>query len=262
MTNLGGFMNNIIQHIYTDKIFGATTLKANDQPEKNNMALHVCLNPDDVLINRKKLANEFNMPLENWALPWQKHTDQFYKVTTKDKGRGAFSKETSLMNVDAIYTTEPNILIGVFTADCLGILLVDETSPCVCCIHSGWKGTIQQITDKTVKHLIDTHTIDPKTTSVYFSPSILYDSLEVGMEVVEQLKTIDLDVSPYIRYMPNNKAYIDNQGINMEMLLRHGIPKENIHASTIDTKKALDIGFSFRNDKQTGEHFTFGFIKK
>ena len=50
------------------------------------------------------------------------------------------------MNVDAVYTTEPNILIGVFTADCLGILVVDETTPCICAIHSGWKGTTLEIT--------------------------------------------------------------------------------------------------------------------
>lgn len=59
------------------------------------------------------------------------------------------------MNVDAVYTTEPNILIGVFTADCLGILVVDETTPCICAIHSGWKGTTLEITKKCLSELIE-----------------------------------------------------------------------------------------------------------
>ena len=139
---------NKIIHINNEHIFGATTLKDITLPEKNNTALHVCIDPEAVMINRKRLAEELNMPLDHWALPWQKHTNNMAHVTSSDKGKGAYDKYTSIMNVDAVYTTEPNILIGVFTADCLGILVVDETTPCICAIHSGWKGTTLEITKK------------------------------------------------------------------------------------------------------------------
>ena len=81
------------------------------------------------------------------------------------------------------------------------------------------------------------------------------------MEVVEQMKQISIDTTPFIHYMPNEKAYIDNQGINIAMCKDLGIPDKNIHPSKYDTKKELDTCFSYRNDKQTGEHFTFGYIK-
>ena len=45
------------------------------------------------------------------------------------------------------------------------------------------------------------------------------------------------------------------------MCKKLGIPNKNIHPSKYDTKKELDTCFSYRNDKQTGEHFTFGYIK-
>lgn len=137
---------NKIIHINNEHIFGATTLKDIALPEKNNTALHVCIDPKAVMINRKRLAEELNMPLDHWALPWQKHTNNMAHITSSDEGKGAYDKDTSIMNVDAVYTTEPNILIGVFTADCLGILVVDETTPCICAIHSGWKGTTLEIT--------------------------------------------------------------------------------------------------------------------
>lgn len=254
-------MNKII-HINNDIIFGATTLKDMKRPEQNNTALHVCIEPEKIMLNRQELSKELHMPLDNWCLPWQKHTANIIKVKAEDKGRGAYDKDTSIMNVDAIYTTEPEILIGVFTADCVGILLVDESTPCICCIHSGWKGTAQAITDKSVQHLISKGLINPKTTKAYFSPSILFDSLEVGLEVVEQIKALSFDTSPFIRYMPNNKAFIDNQGINVQMLINHGFDIKNIYPSQLDTKKELDSCFSYRNDKQTGEHFTFAYIKK
>lgn len=66
------------------------------------------------------------MPLENWVLPWQKHTDRIVRVTHEDILKGAFDKNTSIMDTDGLYTTEKDLLIGVFTADCLGILLADQ----------------------------------------------------------------------------------------------------------------------------------------
>ena len=112
-----------------------------------------------------------------------------------------------------------------------------------------------------MSELIEKDLIHPESCHIYFSPSIQFDSLEVGMEVVEQMKQISIDTTPFVRYMPNEKAYIDNQGINIEMCKELGIPAKNIHPSKYDTKKEFDTCFSYRNDKQTGEHFTFGYIK-
>ena len=251
-------MNKIV-HIDNDIVYGATTLKDINRPEANNLALHVCINPREVMKNRKDLEVE-TISMDNWALPWQKHTANIYQVTSKDKGKGAYNKESSIMEVDALYTTEPNILIGVFTADCIGLLLVDETTPCIATIHSGWKGTTQAITDKCIKELFKKGLMHPETTKAYFSPSILWDSLEVGMEVVDQIKLLSFDVDPFIKYMPNNKAYIDNQGINIQMLKNNGITQ--IIPSKLDTKKEVLSCFSYRNVKKTGEHFTFAYIKK
>ena len=251
-------MNKLVYE-NNEKIYCATTMRNPSNPESNNMALHVCLNPEDVLKNRQRLALEINLPLDHWALPWQKHTANIHRITKEDIGKGSIDANTSIMNTDAVYTTESNILIGVFTADCVGLLLVDETTPCIAAIHSGWKGTVQGITDQTVKELIEKNLIHPKSTKAYFSPSLLFDTLEVGMEVVDQLKENHIDMEGCIRYMPNEKAYIDNQGMNIRMLKKYGI--QEIYPSSYDTKPNEQC-FSYRRDgKQTGEHFTFGYIK-
>lgn len=246
-------------------IFGAVTLKDLEAPEANNMALHVCINEEAVLQNRTRLAQELNLPLTNWCLPWQKHTANLHIVQPEDIGKGARDKETSLMNVDALYTNIPRVLIGVFTADCVGILLADESTPSLCAIHSGWKGTAQAITYRTLEQLKTDGLIDIHQTKAYFSPSILKESLEVGLEVVEQIQTmgkeIDLDVAPFIFPGKPGKAYIDNQGLNKAMLQKAGLKEEQIFLSHQDTKKELADCFSYRNDKKCGEHFTFGYIK-
>lgn len=252
-------LTNSIVHIDDSVVFAATTMKNVDLPEKNNMALHICVDPEKVKVNRDRLQKELGIPLENWALPWQKHTANLAHVTSEDKGRGAIDISTSIMETDAVFTTERNTLIGVFTADCIGLVLVDETTPCICTIHSGWKGTAQAITYKSAKYLIDHGFMKPENIKAYFSPSIQYDSLEVGMEVVDMMKELPFDLEDCIRYMPNEKAYIDNQGINIKMLKELGISQ--IYPSSYDTKKEKDICFSYRVERPTGEHFTFAYLK-
>lgn len=250
---------NSLIHINNDVVFAATTMKNIELPEKNNMALHVCINPEEIMKNRLRLEKELQLPLANWALPWQKHTANMERVTKDDQGRGSIDVETSIMNTDAVFTTERNTLIGVFTADCIGLVLVDETTPCICTIHSGWKGTTLAITYKSAKYLIDNGFMKPENIKAYFSPSIQYDSLEVGMEVVDLMKKLPFNLDPYIRYMPNDKAYIDNQGINIEMLKSLGITQ--IFPSSYDTKKEREVCFSYRAERPTGEHFTFAYLK-
>ena len=242
-------------------------MKDRSRPDQNNMALHVCNDPQGVLENRHQLEKE-TIPLNRWALAWQKHTDQFYRVTRKDIGKGAYDKDTSILNVDALYTTEPEILIGVFTADCLGILAFDSTTPCVCTIHSGWKGTVQKITYKTIAHLIRKQLLHPQTTQVFFGPSLQFDSLEIGQDVITQIQAMDMNTAPFLKPISEQKALFDNQGLNIQMLRDLGIPSENIHPSSYDTLKDIQDKFSYRMNNRLkefpkcGEHFIYGYIDK
>ncbi len=49
---------------------------------------------------------------------------------------------------DSIVTDERDVIIGVFTADCVPIILVDDTKGVAAAIHSGWRGTFESITFK------------------------------------------------------------------------------------------------------------------
>ena len=249
--------------ICTGRIHGGITMRDLSLPENGNQALHVCQNPEAVLKNRRALASE-TLPLERWALIWQKHTDRFVRADSSHAGKGALDKNDSIMGADAVYTTEPDLLIGVYTADCLGLLLCDETTPLVAAIHSGWKGTVQNIVYKTVSHLIEEKLVHPETLQVFFSPSIGYDSFEIGPDVREQLlaggKELGLDYSDLFKKGQEDRWYADHQSMNLRVLNLLGIPSENIHPTSIDTK-TTDTAFSFRRDKdKTGEHFTYGWI--
>ena len=71
---------------------------------------------------------------------------------------------------DAMVTRLPGLPIGVFTADCLPILLAGRTS--VSAIHAGWKSTRQGITGKTVGALQERFQENPSEIRAWLGPCI------------------------------------------------------------------------------------------
>lgn len=249
--------------IGTGCIRGGITCRNPDLPESNNTALHVCVDPCKVMENRKALAQK-TVGLERWVIPGQKHTGHVQRVTAADAGKGAFDHDSAIAMTDGLYTTEPNLLIGVMTADCLGIVFMDETIPMAAVVHSGWRGTAQAITLEMINALKKDGLFHPESLQVFFAPSLMMDSLEVGPEVIEQISDMahkhHLNTDGCIRKGKGDRYYMDNQEINVRMLTANGISEKNIHRSGTDTKTSEDC-FSYRRDgKQCGEHFSFVWI--
>src|SRR5699024_2130718 len=121
--------------------------------EENNMALHSCNDEVNIIQNRKELAKEIGVSIGDFVCPTQTHSANFYKVTGADRGRGAMELKNAIPNTDALYTKEKNIVLCSFSADCVPIVFYHETEDIIGAIHSGWKGTVQEITRKTFQHL-------------------------------------------------------------------------------------------------------------
>lgn len=238
-------------------LIAGTTLRDQNQPEYNNMALHCGGDVNAIIENRRQLAEQFNLSLSRFVFANQTHSDHIRKISGADGGRGALDTQSAIDDCDALYTRETNLLLGVFTADCVPILLYDPMEKLICAIHSGWMGTVKQITAKTLHTLIHEEGCDPKHLQAYIGPAIAAQSFEVGMEVVEKLQALPFDPSPFIRFKSQEKALVDNKGLNREMLLQAGILKENITVDKNDTFAKNDSFFSYRRDHQCGRHLSF-----
>lgn len=238
-------------------LIAGTTLRDQNQPENNNMALHCGGNRTAIIENRQHLAQWVGVPLQRFVFANQTHSDHIVKITDADAGKGALGTDNAISDCDALYTREVNLLLGVFTADCVPILLYDPMEKLICAIHSGWMGTVKQITAKTLHTLIHKEGCDPKQLHAYIGPAIAAHSFEVGMEVVEQLHSLPFDPSDFIRLKSQTKALVDNKGLNREMLLRAGVPKENITMDKNDTFAENESFFSYRRNHQCGRHLSF-----
>lgn len=239
------------------ELIAATTLRNPNKKENNNMALHCGGASEDILWNRSHLAIKYNLSLDQMTFANQTHSDHIVCARKDDQGRGARSLEDAIQDCDALYTREPNHMIGVFTADCVPILLYDPIEKLIGAIHSGWQGTIKQITWKMMQQLINHEGCNPENIQAYIGPSIAFHSFEVGMEVVEQVKALPFDTHDYILYKNSEKALVDNQGLNFKMLTMCGVRPEAITLDKNDTFMDNPSFFSYRRNHQCGRHLSF-----
>jgi len=57
-------------------------------------------------------------------------------------------------DADALFTEQPGDWVGVSTADCVPVLLVDPEGKRVAAVHSGWRGTDADIAARAVEALV------------------------------------------------------------------------------------------------------------
>lgn len=236
----------------------ATTLKDTTCPDNNNMALHATSNTSAVIFNRKKLAESLNIPFERMVFLNQTHSANLYHITSSDLKKGIISCDDAIDNCDACYTFEKRVPIGIFSADCVPIILYDPTTNMIAAIHSGWAGTCKEILNKVLDHLIIHEKIDPTNIHAYIGIAIEKDHFEVGQEVVDKFKQMSFDTSSFIYPKKDGKYLIDQKAVNKQMLLNHHILESNIiidHDDTMD--ETLTHFFSYRKDKKCGRHFTY-----
>lgn len=160
---------------------------------------------------------------------------------------------------DAIITDKPNVAIGVFTADCVPVLIYSKTKSILAAVHSGWKGTFLEIVQKTIEKIIDVYSVDINDIKVYIGPHNKKCCYEFGKDVAEQFykKNIYKDINFYI----NGK--LDLEACILKQLENVGVPKNNIKTLNICTfcNEEYEL-FSYRKQKNNyGRLYSFIYMK-
>lgn len=240
-----------------ENLIAGTTLKDTEQALNGNLALHTGEDESLVIANRQDLAEALQVDDDQFVFANQTHSKKAYHVTVGDQGRGSLSTEDAVDDVDALYTYESDVVVGVFTADCVPVIFYDEDIGLIGAIHSGWKGTVQDIVSATFAQIKgqDPDLFMGKMKAI-LGPSIAQDSFEVDKDVADQFTALGY-ADDFIQWdARRGKFLINNQATVAEQLKRVGFLPENIQLSDQDTLKMTD-GFSYRLDKTPGRHFNF-----
>jgi hypothetical protein len=147
-----------------------------------------------------------------------------------------------LEGYDAFITNLPGVAIGVRTADCVPILLSDPRNHVIAAVHSGWKGTVLKISQRTIHLMGERFGTVPEDLQAVIGPCIGPESFQVGEEVVERFQDAGFPL-PLVwsfhgagdgRPMSGGH-HIDLFQANQWLLEACGVQAENIQVIHIDT---------------------------
>jgi YfiH family protein len=174
---------------------------------------------------------------------------------------------------DALISDRPGLLLGVQTADCLPVLLVDAKRRAVAAVHAGWRGTLRRIVEKTAGEMRRRFGTLPQDLRAAIGPGIHACCYQVGEEVRDQFHSQFAYAAELFREARESNPvhekypllfltarapghgpeetlfYLDLVAANRRQLLQLGVPAQNISASPLCTSCRTDLLFSYRKER-------------
>jgi YfiH family protein len=170
-------------------------------------------------------------------------------ISLSKRGSREFHK---VPHADSVITDIPSLAIMIKQADCQGIILFDPVTSVVSAVHSGWRGSVENIIGETVKKMERDFTCDPENIIAAIGPSL-------GPCCAEFITHEDIFPSSFMEYMTENNHF-DFWSISEMQLVEAGLLKENIEIAGICTKCRTDLFFSYRGEGVTGRFATVAMI--
>jgi polyphenol oxidase len=208
---------------------------------KEDFSLSLSSSPDKDSIrkNRSLLASALQITDSRLYFPSQVHETKIVRVTQH-------TVQDDLLNTDALMTDEKGVCISVMSADCVTILLYDPVNKAVAAIHSGWRGTVARILQKTLQELHTAFGSEARNIIAAIGPSVCQDSYEVGEEVINEVERSFGSECGLLLPQSPGKAKLDLWGANKIQLLEFGVSIQNIEISNLCTIKENRYFFSAR----------------
>jgi len=204
--------------------------------ESLNVSFHVEDHSSAVQQNHQRIVETMGLP--QWQTLHQTHSCTVHVIDTVS---------TTPLTGDALITHQPNILLIVKTADCQPVLLFDSKKCIVAAIHSGWRGSVQNIIGTTIERMIATGS-DPNHIFAGIGPSL--------GPCCGEFVNYQQELPEYMWSYAVKPNYFDFWEISKKQMHDAGVPENNIEISNVCTKCQSDLFFSYRRKKVSGRFAT------
>ncbi|MBI3755646.1 MAG: peptidoglycan editing factor PgeF [Deltaproteobacteria bacterium] len=163
----------------------------------------------------------------------------------------------SKTSADAVITNQCGIAIGILTADCVPILLLDPIKKVIGAVHAGWKGTAKTVVQKAINTMVKQFGSDKKAILAAIGPSIGQCCYKVDEAVAREF--VDKE---FIK-KEDDSWRLDLKKANLSQMVNSGILEKNISVEDFCTSCRNDLFFSYRADnKKTGRQLNFIMLKE
>lgn len=200
---------------------------------------------DDVSLNRGRITSVFGFDPNQLVLLKQMQLDGILIL------KGLVDANPTPLKYDAMITDIPNQFLGIRTADCIPIFVVDRRRRVVAAIHAGRQGTALQITKKALRKMKEKLGCSEKDLLITLGPSIGPCCYEIDEKVF--LK----EWEPFSIGKGMGKWMVDLARINMAQLEEEGIKEDQIYRVDLCTRCHNDLFFSYRGEGRTGRQLSF-----
>ena len=208
--------------------------KSNDD-KKNNVSknIKIAINALGIKKKRLKLINQI-------------HSNKIFFVNNNNLNKDIYG--------DGLITENKNIALGILTADCAPIFIFDKKKSIVCCLHSGWKGALNNIVSKGIKK-IKRKKIKSQNIVVIVGPCLGFSNFEVDKKFKLKFIKKNRSYQKFFKSKNRNKDIFDLRNLINFQISKEGI--NNVFNIRKDTYKNSHIFFSHRrathqNKIQTG----------
>ncbi len=162
------------------------------------------------------------------------------------------SSETMKISADALVTHLSGKPIGVFTADCLPILIYDPRLKVIAVVHAGRKGSEQSILFKVVREMGRVYGSRPEGLITGFGPAIGGCCYEVREDCVRPFRKMFPDETGWFRDGLSGKYFLDLIAVNKMEGKKAGLLQENIFSMDYCTCCSARKMYSYRREGRTG----------
>lgn len=242
--------DNIITHAYslgTDLNFRTAKINKEALPQNEY---------EKAIDSYKKICDSLGTDYKNIVKTNQEHTDNIKIVEAKINTEFMDINLEEYKETDGMITNKQNLMLSTTNADCILLLFFDPVTKTIANVHSGWKGTLQRISVKTVEKMQKEFNCKPENIICCICPSIRKCHFEVDKDVKEMFEKEfeDLQISKAIDIMKKQQTHekwnIDTVLINKIILKQKGLKAENIIDSGICSVCNSNLIHSYRVEKQ------------
>ena len=197
-------------------------------------------NKNNIKKNLNYVKKKINSKINDITLLYQVHSTKFFIINKLPQKK---------LIGDALITNVKNLPIGILTADCAPILILDNNKKIIAAVHSGWKGAYKNIVIKVLKKFIKLGS-KKKDIVVAIGPTIRQHNYEIGKEFKDKFERKSKKNSIYFKFI-QNRIYFDLPKFINDQLISFGIFKiDVIKKDTFDKKNNF---FSARRSLKRNE---------
>ncbi len=196
--------------------------------------------------NFKRIAAAIGFSFKNIVCSDQTHTTNVRVVTECDRGNG-ITREKDFYNVDGLVTNVPGLVLATFYADCVPLFFIDPIHRAVGLSHSGWRGTVERMGEKTLRTMAEAFGTRPEDVFAAIGPSICADCYEVSKDVADVfIQEFAQEAGQLLSSKKNEKYQLDLWKANELILLHAGILPAHLEVTDICTCCNPELLFSHR----------------